>query len=92
MSKKAEQHKEICKGLTALYVAKNHDYDDSFGDTYREIGIVSAVTRMVDKMNRLKKLCRAEQKVSDESITDTLIDLANYAIMTLIEMEQEREA
>lgn len=29
-------------------------------------------------------------QVEDESITDTLMDLANYAIMTIIELEDEK--
>ena len=48
--------------------------------------------RLGDKFNRLKALTRGgEQKVTDESIRDTLIDLANYAIMTVLEMEGEKE-
>ena len=44
--------------------------------------------RLGDKFNRFKTLSRnEEQKVNDESIRDTLIDLANYAIMTVLEME-----
>jgi hypothetical protein len=31
------------------------------------------------------------QRVSDESIRDTLMDLANYAIMTIIELDEEQE-
>ena len=42
--------------------------------------------RLEDKLNRLKALTRAgNQQVNDESIDDTLMDLANYAIMTLVE-------
>lgn len=44
--------------------------------------------RLGDKFSRFKTLSRGgEQKVNDESIRDTLIDLANYAIMTVLEME-----
>lgn len=44
--------------------------------------------RLGDKFNRFKTLSRnGDQKVNDESIRDTLIDLANYAIMTVLEME-----
>ena len=44
--------------------------------------------RLGDKFSRFKTLSRGgEQKVNDESIRDTLIDLANYAIMTVVEME-----
>ena len=35
-------------------------------------------------MNRVKQLCKSQkQEVEDEKIEDTLIDLANYAVMTL---------
>ena len=86
---KFERHEEICKELNQIYRAKNHDYGDSFGETYKKLGIISAVTRITDKVNRLQSLCTKEQKVEDESIRDTLMDLANYAIMTIIEMEEE---
>ena len=49
------------------------------------------MTRIVDKTNRLMSLSaktEAERNVKDETIKDTLMDLANYALMTLIEMEE----
>ena len=86
---KYEKHKQICNKLNEIYKAKNHDYGDSFGETFKKLGIISAVTRITDKVNRLQSLCTKEQKVEDESIRDTLMDLANYAIMTIIEIEGE---
>lgn len=86
---KYEKHMEICKQLNQIYKDKNHDYGDSFGETFKKLGIISAVTRITDKVNRLQSLCTKEQKVEDESIIDTLMDLANYAIMTIIEIEVE---
>jgi len=88
---KYEKHLKICEKLNEIYVNKNHDYGDSFGDTFRKLGIISAVTRITDKTNRLQSLCKKEQKVNDESIRDTLMDLANYAIMTIIEFDKERK-
>ena len=46
--------------------------------------------RLDDKLNRLKSLAKNSAQVRDESIRDTLLDLANYAIMTVIEMELEK--
>ena len=89
--KKYERHSEITKQLNEIYIAKNTDYGDAFGDTFKKLGIISAVTRIVDKTNRLMSLSaktEAERNVKDETIKDTLMDLANYAIMTLIEMEE----
>ncbi|ACO84104.1 DUF1599 domain-containing protein [Clostridium botulinum] len=88
MMNKADKHKIICEELNKIYKVKNHDYGDSFGETYKKLGIISAVTRITDKVNRLQSLCIKDALV-DESIQDTLIDLANYSIMTLIELEAE---
>ncbi|NFJ83988.1 DUF1599 domain-containing protein [Clostridium botulinum] len=87
MNNKADKHKIICEELNKIYKVKNHDYGDSFGETYKKLGMISAVTRITDKVNRLQSLAVKEQKVKDESIKDTLRDLANYSIMTLIELE-----
>ncbi|RXM68374.1 DUF1599 domain-containing protein [Clostridium tetani] len=91
MMNKLQEHAGICEQLYNIYKNKNHDYGDSFGETYSKLGIISAVTRITDKVNRLQSLCTKEQKVKDESIKDTLKDLANYSIMTLIEIEMEGE-
>jgi len=86
---KIQKHLGICEKLTLMYVDKNADYGDSFGDTFNKLGLISAVTRITDKTNRLQSLCVNKQKVKDESIKDTLMDLANYAIMTLIELGED---
>jgi len=90
---KVDRHMDICKGLNKIYEQKNHDYGDSFHDTFVEEGMAMARIRLSDKLNRFKKLSKAdsEQKVNDESIRDTLLDLANYAIMTIMEMDIQEE-
>jgi len=82
---KAAMHADICKKLNDLYQRKNADYGDSFGKSYQEYGMTMACIRLEDKLNRLKSLCKKEAQVKDESLEDTLMDLANYAIMTLVE-------
>lgn len=86
---KVEHHKLICTSLNTLYAEKNKDYGDSFGKSYKEYGMVMAAIRLEDKLNRFKNLIKNEQQVKDESIADTLMDLANYSIMTIIEMDIE---
>ena len=89
---KIERHKKWCDNLHALYEIKNKAYGDSFGDTFDRLGIISAVTRITDKYNRLVNLAtHPEIDENDESIIDTLVDLANYAIMTAMELEIEKE-
>lgn len=88
MVAKVQKHALICEEINKLYESKNHDYGDSFHQTFVEEGMAMARIRLGDKFNRFKTLSRGdEQKVNDESIRDTLIDLANYAIMTVMEME-----
>jgi len=82
-------HAAICDELKDLYQRKNTDYGDSFHKTFIEEGMPMARIRLSDKLERFKRLTRSgEQNVKDESIRDTLIDLANYAIMTIVEMER----
>jgi len=87
-----EFHKSLCVGLNELYVRKNNDYGNSFGDGFKEYGFVMPVIRLEDKFKRFKQLSLnpQSQMVKDESIIDTLLDLANYALMTVTEMEMNK--
>ena len=90
---KVDRHMKICKELNALFEHKNHDYGDSFHQSFLEEGLAMARIRLGDKYNRFKTLSRqdTDQQVDDESIRDTLIDLANYAIMTVMELDEQSE-
>lgn len=71
----------------ALYAEKNEKYDDAFAKTYAEYGPTVAIIRLEDKLNRVKALVAAGLDDSNgESLVDTLIDMANYANMFLIEL------
>lgn len=90
LSKNVMMHRRICNDLNELYAIKNRDYGDSFHQSYLEEGVAMARIRLGDKLNRFKTLTKSGgQMVKDESIRDTLIDLANYAIMTVMEMDRE---
>lgn len=81
----------VTKELFETYKAKNHDYGDSFSETFEKLGLISAVTRISDKTNRLQSLAQNEQRVENESLEDTLLDLAGYAIMTVMELREEQD-
>lgn len=88
MSTKKQRHLGLCRELNELYCQKNQDYGDSFHKTFVEEGFAVARIKLGDKLERFKTLSKgAEQLVKDESMRDTLIDLANYALMTILEME-----
>ena len=78
----------ITNQMHDIYIKKNHDYGNSFDKSIDELGIVAAVTRMSDKMERLKSLVKKESEVKDESFTDTVLDLANYAVMTAMYLKK----
>ena len=89
--KKLDEFISICAELSSLYDAKNLDYGDSFGKSFQEWGMPMACIRLTDKLNRLCSLTKnSSQKVQDESIEDTLKDLATYSVMTLIEIRREK--
>ena len=89
---KIDKFKEITQVLADTYEKKNHDYGDSFGISIQKYGPIAALTRISDKFNRLESLMlKKEQKVNDESIQDTLLDMANYCIMTYMELTQRSD-
>lgn len=84
-----DNHWELCRELQELYHRKNLDYGDSFHLSFLEEGLAMPRIRLGDKYLRFKTLTSGEkQRVSDESIRDMLIDLANYSIMTIMELDQ----
>lgn len=81
--------------LNQTFVDKNHDYGGSFEESLNDFGTVAGVIRIGDKYNRLRTLTRMDigGRVS-ESLTDTLLDMANYAVMTAVWLqgiEEERK-
>ena len=84
-----EKHKKICDTLNDTYIQKNKAYGNSFGDTFDKLGIISAATRITDKYNRFINLAvNSDIDTGDEAIRDTLLDMANYCIMTVMELDK----
>ena len=75
----------VTSRMLEIFNRKNHDYGNSFEQSLDEEGLAASRIRMGDKWNRYKTLSRGnENQVKDESLEDTLLDLANYSIMTLM--------
>ncbi len=88
-----ERFNEIVTEMVELHDRKNRDYAGSeylsnFLMCEKYIGIPAwkgCLIRLSDKMSRIMNIARTgEISVSDETITDTLMDLAVYAIVTRI--------
>ena len=81
-----EDYYSVVDRMKDIYAAKNSDYGNSFEMTLDKYGIIGAIIRMQDKMNRIDGYYWKpdEDKKVDESLIDTLEDLGNYAIMTSV--------
>lgn len=76
--------KDICKQLQDTLEKKNSDYGNSASNTYEKFGDISYLIRCTDKMNRMENLITNKKNmVKDESINDTILDLAGYCIIWL---------
>ena len=78
----------ILKEMQELYEKKNHDYGNSFSETIQEFGFFPAIARINDKLKRVKQMVKGEQMQVNESMRDNLIDIANYCILTIIELDK----
>lgn len=76
------KHTEICEKIMETFKRKNHDYGNVFEQTMGDYGLLAPVVRFRDKLGRIETLLTVKNKVMDESIADTILDLGNYCIMT----------
>lgn len=67
---KVLRHRELCMGLNVLYAKKNHDYGDSFHQTYIEEGMAMPRIRLGDKFSRFKTLSQHEQEIAEQKTCD----------------------
>lgn len=87
-----QRYNKLLAEMYVTYFKKNHDYGDSFSRSFKKYGLVAAMVRMEDKWNRLDNMASgAEQKVADETIRDTLLDLAGYCVMTTMELDRQKD-
>ena len=90
---RVQKFEQITDEMFDLYKRKNAEYGNSVAKTFDEYGLVSFLVRIEDKLNRVSTLTKkssTEQQVKDEKIEDTLLDLANYSIMALIELDRAK--
>lgn len=87
----ANRFKKITDEMYDTFKAKNHDYGSSFSNLFKECGMIYAYGHMAEKLERVKSLMKDEAKVKGEGMKDSLKDLANYAILTIMELERKEE-
>ena len=74
--------RQITSEMAETYTKKNADYGDSFDASIQEWGPVAGLVHIQDKFNRAKNLLmNGRIPEVEESVKDTLTDMANYCIM-----------
>lgn len=85
--------RDITEKMRETFLKKNHDYGNSFHETWDQFGdkgIITALTQISHKYHRLMNIGLGTKPLVDESIDDTLLDMANYCILTIMELEKAR--
>lgn len=81
----SQEFKNITDQMTDTFIRKNHDYGNSFFDSLNEEEDLGPARYAIgNKWRRFKQLSMSGDALVDESIEDTLLDMANYCVMSLI--------
>lgn len=89
-SDKEQLHGILCELVHETYVKKNHDYGDSFGSLRKKYPILICI-HIAEKLERLNTLIENPKSARvNESIEDTLMDIANYCLMELTERNSKK--
>lgn len=100
-----EFHRQQCDRMIEITKKKNADYSGAGTDpfaNFRQVGHliqnipqiveIGMLTRMSDKMSRIASFVeKGELQVKDESVQDTLLDVANYAILFMGILEDKKQ-
>ena len=87
---KVIRFREIVNDMADLYEKKNKNYGNSFGELFENLGPISGLVPLHNKLDRATNLVNGGVN-NFESLEDTFKDLACYAIMNLIEMEAQSD-
>ena len=91
-NKQVEQFKALTSDMKATYSHKNKDYGNSFSRMCREYGHTYPIIHLDEKLARIKSiLLSGDNAVKDETAMDSLLDLACYSLMTIMELQEQQE-
>lgn len=89
-SDKEQLHGILCELVHETYIKKNHDYGDSFGSLRKKYPVLICI-HIAEKLERLNTLIENPKSARvNESIEDTLMDIANYCLMELTERNSKK--
>lgn len=91
-NKQVEQFKALTSDMIATYSRKNKDYGNSFCRMCKEYGNTYPIIHLDEKLARIKSiLLSGDNAVKDETAIDSLLDLACYSLMTIMELQEQQE-
>ena len=94
-----QKYMEVIEILKKTFLQKNHDYGSSVRKNYNKFeaygkneGLKYVFGRIAEKYDRLENLIYGAHpnQVTDESIEDTLLDMANYAILAVVSIQEHK--
>lgn len=78
----------ILDKLYKVFQLKNAAYGNSFMNSIKKYGLIAAIVRISDKIERINTLINNPTlDTNNESLQDSYEDLINYCIMTLVYLE-----
>lgn len=84
--------KDYTDHLAEMLNEKNTAYGDSFTEYVDKFGLTVIPIRLSDKLNRVCELTkRGKLKENDESLADTLLDMAGYSILGLKYLKEHED-
>ena len=82
---------KVLSEMFDTYKKKNEDYGNSFSETIQEFGYIPAVARINDKVKRMKNIVKGQKmNIENESLRDALLDTANYCVLTIMELDNQK--
>lgn len=89
---KKHPFQNITNEMFKTYLRKNRDYGNSFDQSLDKWGLSVAAIRLGDKLNRFESFVKnGSFSVNDEGVLDTLSDMATYAIMTIMYLNNDNK-
>ena len=94
-----QKYMDVINKLKETFLKKNHDYGSSVKKNYDKFeaygkneGLKYVFGRIAEKHDRLENLIYGTHtnQVTDESVEDTLLDMANYAILAAVSIQEHK--
>ena len=93
LTTEVQQFADEAQKCIDLYSKKNHDYGNAFEDALNNsnLGLTYAAGLVYNKATRFVNLHNKTNCRVSESLEDTLLDLANYCVMTIVWLRKKNQ-